>query len=216
MSFDGEANFGSDFKLLADWLDGRLPEHQAEAVRAAVPMAEPATQATVQWLHQFRILARAMPLSEPPPVVRQHLRRYFRLWSRARAALSQPPAQLIATLLFDSRLDLATAGVRGVDDQDSAAHLAYTSDRADLVLDLTRNGDGQVRVDGQVLAGEDEEPVFEAMVVGPYGVIRTVDGDELGRFSLPSVPDDTTELRVTNGDLTIVAALDLRGSEPVV
>jgi len=215
MAPDGEAQSGIDIKLLADWLDGRLPEHRAEAVRAAVPMAEPETQATVQWLHRFQVLARAMPLSEPPAVVGQHLRRYFRLWSQARTALSQPPALLTATLLFDSRLDLATAGVRGVDDYENAAHLAYTCDRADLVLDLSRNSDGRVRVDGQVLAGEDEEPVFEAMVVGPHGVIRTVDGDELGRFSLPSVPDDATELRVTNGDLTIVAALDLRGPEPV-
>ena len=60
-----------------------------------------------------------------------------------------------------------------------------------------------------------EDPVFEAVAVGPQGVTRTVDGDELGRFCLPVVPEDATELRVTNGDLTIVAALDLRGPEPV-
>jgi len=216
MSTDDEADRGMNFELLLDWLDGRLPEHRAEALEAAVPMAQPETQATVQWLHEFQVLARAMPLYEPPPVVGQHLRRHFRLWSRARAALNQPPAELTATLLFGSRLDLATAGVRGVDDQEHAAHLAYTCDRADLVLDITRNSDGGVRVDGQVLAAEDEEPVFEAMVIGPRGVIRAVDGDELGRFCLPSVPDDATELRVMNGDLIIVAALDLRGPEPVV
>jgi len=216
MSFEGGAESGMSFEVLADWVDGRLPVDRGEAVRAEVSLAGPATEASVRWLDQFRALARAMPLVEPPPVVGQHLRRHFRLWSQARAALSQPPAQLMATLLFDSRLDVAPAGVRGVDDYDGAAHVAYTCEGADVVLDLIRTGDGGVRVEGQVLVAEGVEPVFEAVVVGPGGVLRTVDGDELGRFSLVSVPVDATELRVSNGDVTIVAALDLRGPEPVV
>jgi hypothetical protein len=95
------------------------------------------------------------------------------------------------------------------------AHLAYTTDRADLVLDITRSGAGRVRIEGQVLpTAQMEPPVFEAAAIGPYGIIRTVDGDELGRFTLPSVGEEATELQVTNGDLTIVATLDLRGPEP--
>ena len=216
MSFEGGADSGMNFEVLADWVDGRLPAGRAEVVGAEVSVAGPEVQASVRWLDQFRVLARAMPLVEPPPVVGQHLRRHFRLWSQARAALSQPPAQLMATLLFDSRLDVAPAGVRGVDDYDGAAHVAYTCEGADVVLDLIRTGDGGVRVEGQVLVAEGVEPVFEAVVVGPGGVLRTVDGDELGRFSLVSVPVDATELRVSNGDFVIVAALDLRGPEPVV
>ena len=183
-------------------------------MRATAARANSATEATVQWLRQFKLLARALPLYETPPVVKQYLQRHFLFWSRARAALDQPAVEFPMALLFDSRLDLATAGVRGVGDHEDSTHLAYTCERADLVLDLSQHSAGRVQIDGQVLPNsEGVAPVFEAMVIGPYGFTRTVDGDELGRFCLPSVPDDATELRVTNGDFTIVAAIDLRGPE---
>jgi hypothetical protein len=211
----GDANREPNFELLIDWLDGRLSEDRSEEARDRVAKASSATQVTVQWLRQFQRLARALPLYETPPVVKQRLQRHFLLWSRARAELAQTAVEQTAVLLFDSRLDLAGAGVRGVGDYEDAAHLAYTSERADLVLDISRHSGGRVQIDGQVLPnGEGEAPVFEAMVSGPHGVERTVDGDELGRFCLPSVHEDATELRVTNGDFTIVAGIDLRGPEP--
>ena len=215
MSQDDDANRELNFEQLVDWLDGRLSDDSSHEVRAALAKASSATEATVQWLRQFRRLARALPLYETPPVVKQHLQRHFQLWSQARAALAQPASELTAALLFDSRLDLAAAGVRGVGDHEDATHLAYTSERADLVLDISRHSGGRVQIDGQVLPnGDGEAPVFEAVVFGPHGSTRTVDGDELGRFCLPLVHDDATELRVTNGDFTIVAAIDLCGPEP--
>ncbi|MFP5281978.1 MAG: hypothetical protein ACLGIF_00825 [Actinomycetes bacterium] len=203
-----------DFATLLDWTEGRLGERAAERVAGAVSTGHPETSATLVWLQNFRSLAQTMPLHSPPPIVRQHLRRHFRRWSQARAALVQAPVRLVASLLFDSRLDLAGAGFRGVDHAENVVHLAYSSDRADLVLDVRRVGPEEVRIDGQVLVEEGEPPVFEASAHGPHGTVRTVDGDDLGRFCLPSVPEDATELRVTNGEVIITAALNLGGAEP--
>ena len=170
--------------------------------------------ASAEWLEEVMDLARAMPLHTPPPIIQQNLRRYFDRWSQARAALDRPKLELRAVLLFDSRLDLAPVGVRGSTDADGSVHLAYTTDHADLVLDVTRVGAGLVRLDGQVLLTEEgQAPIFEAAVIGPSGVRRTIDGDALGRFSLTDVTEDADELQVTNGEVTILAELDLRGQD---
>ena len=203
-----------DFSLLVDWAEGRLDPATAGEVSTAVAAGDPKTAADVTWLREFHDLARAMPLHQPPPMIKQNLSRYFKRWSKARATLEQPLLELEASLLFDSRLDLAPVGVRGPHDSEGHVHLAYTTDRADLVLDVSRVGGSDVRLDGQVLLTDDgQAPIFEAAVTGPSGTTRTVDGDALGQFSLAGVPQDANQLRVTNGDLAITVALDLRAQD---
>ncbi|HYP43749.1 MAG TPA: hypothetical protein VEQ66_00940 [Propionibacteriaceae bacterium] len=199
------------FPQLVDWVEGRLDQTTADGVSQAVVSGDPQTVAAVDWLREFLDLAQELPLHEPPPIINQNLRRYYARWSRARATLDHPRLELKASLLFDSRLDLAPVGVRGPSDSEGLVHLAYTTDRADLVLDVSRVGGHVVRLDGQVLLNDNAQaPIFEAVVTGPSGTKRTIDGDALGRFSLVDVPEDATELRVTNSDLAIKIALDLR------
>lgn len=206
-----ENNVSPEFELLVDWVEGHLDADASAEVSAAVSADHPEATTSVEWLQEFLRLTRAMPLHEPPPIIRQHLVRYFTRWSRARAALDSPRLELRASLLFDSRLDLAPVGVRGANDVEGSVHLAYTTDYADLVLDVSHLGSDLVRLDGQVLLTDDSQAhIFEAATTGPSGNRRTIDGDALGRFCLVDVPADATELRVTNGDLTIVVALDLR------
>lgn len=203
-----------DFALLVDLVEGRLDQATAAEARGAADQGDPETRSSLGWITTFLDDARAMPLQPPPPIVRQSLHGYFARWSRARATLDRPQVELPASLLFDSRLDLAPVGVRGAGDAEGTVHLAYTTDQADLVLDVHPVGEGLVRVDGQVLLTDpDQAPIFEATALGPSGSVRTVDGDALGNFSLAGVPADTTQVRVTNGDLVIVAAVDLRDED---
>ena len=200
-----------DFEVLVEWVEGRLDAETSAEVSEAVMAGDLEATASVEWLQEFLVVADAMPLHKPPPVIRQNLLRYFARWSQARATLDHPRLELNARLLFDSRMDLAPVGVRGPNDVEGIAHLAYTTDHADLVLDVSPVGDGMVRLDGQVLLTDDtQDRIFEAVVTGPSGARRTIDGDALGRFCLVNVSDDASELRVTNGDMTIVLALDLR------
>lgn len=205
-----------DLRTILDWLEGRMDPNRASQVAGQVARADERTQATVEWLRGFLMTARALPLHEPPPIVRQNLRQHFARWSRAQAELGQKPRVIWARLLFDSRQDLALAGVRAGAGSGEAAHLAYAADEGDLLLDVYQAGAGRVRLDGQVLLAEPRDPqgtadapVFEASVSGAGFMIRTTDGDELGRFSLTGVPEAACQLRASNGLVAFVADVDL-------
>ena len=203
---------GLSFATLLDWLEGRLDAAEAASVSARVVDGDRRTKATVHWLQGFLATARAFPAPEPPPIIRQNLRQHFLRWSKAQAALRVRPDLVDASLLFDSRQDLALAGFRGGEDPDNAYHLAFTTDVADLVIDVRRIGDDRLRLEGQVLPGDPAAaPVFTAEVIGPHFRARTVDGDELGRFTLPEVPAGRCLLEVSNGETMLRAQLDLTG-----
>ena len=198
------------FATLLDWLEGRLDPDTASQVSDHVASGDRRTRSRVRWLTDFLGIARAFPAPEPPPVVRQHLRQYFRRWHKAQEALRADPLVVQAAVLFDSRQDLALAGVRGGDESDEAYHLAFTTAVGDLVVDVRRVADGRVRLNGQVLPGDPEAaPVFTAEAAGRGFSVRTVDGDELGRFTLAEVPAGPCRLEVSNGDMTVWAALHL-------
>jgi hypothetical protein len=196
--------------MLLDWLEGRLDLETGDRVAAHVAGTDERTRRTVEWLSGFLATARALPLHDPPPIVRQSLDQYFARWSRARAELGQQPREVRAQLLFDSRLDLAAAGVRAGASDDEAVHLVYTADEGDLLIDVYPLGPGSVRLDGQMLpTSPGEAPIFEASVAGPGFTVRTKDGDELGRFRLKDVPERQCQLRASNGLITVVADLNL-------
>lgn len=206
-----------DFATLLDWLEGRLDPETAARVAGQVSQDGPRTRRAVDWLRGFLAMAHALPLHEPPPFVRQSLSQHFARWSRAQAELGQTSREVPARLLFDSRQDLALAGVRAGPGGEDAVHLAYTADEGDLLLDVYRLGSGRVRLDGQVLLAEPgEAPIFEASVEGEGFAVRTKDGDEFGRFSLHDVPAAPGRLRASNGVITMVAelALDPGGGPP--
>jgi hypothetical protein len=199
-----------DLAMLCDWATGRLDPRSAARVAAAVEAGDAAVQARVRWLRGFLAVAQQLPLHQPPPIVRQRLQQHFRLWSAARAVLEPQPVRIQTRLLFDSRQDLALAGVRSTDPDDGSIHLAFVSDVADVVLDVRRSSGGRVRLDGQVLLADPEGAgVFEATVRGEGFETSAIDGDDLGRFSLADVPATVTELDLFNGELRIVAALSL-------
>ena len=201
---------GPSFATLLDWLEGRLDATEASQVSARVAEGDGRTRAAVQWLQGFLATVEAFPAPEPPPIIRQNLQQHFVRWSKARAALRADPHLVDATMLFDSRQDLALAGLRGGGETDDAYHLAFTADVADVVIDVRRIADGQVRLDGQVLVGDPAAaPVFAAEAAGPGFRVRTVDGDELGRFTLPNVPAGHCRLTVSNGETLLRAELDL-------
>jgi hypothetical protein len=163
------------------------------------------------WLRRFHATAEFLPLHEPPTVVSERLQEYFRRWRARSATPLARGRERLATLLFDSREDLVVSAVRSGVAQDEAIHLAYATDLADLVLDVYPTPGDRVRIDGQVLTIDSGVgPAFAATIAGPGFTAHYDDGDPLGRFSLLDVPADISELRATDGELTVVAQMDLR------
>lgn len=200
-----------DFTMLADWIEGRLDASDAARVVAAVDAGDERVLAGIAWLRGFIAQAKTLPLHEPPPIVGQRLRQHFERWREARQSLTEPVTEIAATLIFDSRKDLASAGVRGAGTADDSVHLAFTCTAADVVLDVRRTSKGDLNLAGQVLPIEPAAaPVFQASARTDGPAIVAMDGDELGRFQVDGVPDAAVELRLSNGQIELVTRFDLR------
>lgn len=78
------------FRVLLEWLEGRLDPDRARRVAAQVTGADEQTQRTVAWLRGFLSTARGLPLEAPPPAVRQQLKQYFAWWSQTAADDDEP------------------------------------------------------------------------------------------------------------------------------
>jgi len=201
------------FTELADWMDGRLDGAAASRIDRIVATGEGATAESTRWLRCFRARAREIPIEAPPPIVRQNLRRAFDRWADTRPVTGL--IELAGRLVFDSRRALETAGVRTAGDPDDGVHLAFAADGVDVVVDVHQRADGHLLdLDGQVYVAAGRAPVFEAEARGAGWVTRTLDGDELGRFRLARIEPEEVGLRVTNGEIAVTAALDLRRPRP--
>ncbi len=188
------------FTSLADYVDGRLDSEASATVEDLLAFGDPEAGAIVEWLRTFRAVAEELPLEAPPVRVRYYLRRQFEQRS-PRGALAR---QLLATLRFDSRRDLAAAGVRSGGIGPGTVHLAFRCDAGDVFLDLAASGDGHLRLDGQAMwASGRHEPILEARLTGPGFAETSPSGDELGRFSFPRVPADVDQLVLHAPDLDI-------------
>jgi len=208
-----ESESEPDFAMVLDWVEGRLdPATAARVADAAVH--DPRVREIVAWLRRFHGVAAALPLGEPPPVVGQRLRQYFRRWSRAREEPGREPVKLVARMLFDSRQDLSLdelrAAERDSDPDADIAHLAFTCDPADVVLDVHRLGPGRVRIEGQVLPTDGVDRVYAVEATGPrMTAVHSVGGDRHGHFVLPELPDRADRLRIDGGELVLVVQFDV-------
>jgi hypothetical protein len=198
-----------DFATVLDWVEGRLDEATAAAVAEAA-VHDRRVREIVAWLRGFHEAAAALPLVDPPPIVDQRLRQYFIRRSRARVELNREPVQVVARMLFDSRQDVALVDLRSADDVDELAHLAFTSDVADVVLDVRRLGPGRVRIEGQVLPSDEVDRAFAVEATGPrMSPVHSVTSDGRGTFRLAELPDRVDKLRMDSDELVVLVQLDV-------
>lgn len=206
-----------DLTAVADWVDGRLDD-TAAAVMAERVEQEPELRAHAEFVRSVVAAGASLPLIDPPALVRQRLRQQFRRWANQQPSRAAAVLELVGTLIFDSRrqrLSLATRGRRsGGRSPGDVVHLVYRTELAELVLEARPDGAGEIRLDGQVLLEhESVSPVFEAEITGPGVTVAAVDGDTLGRFRLRA-PREANRLRVSNGEFSILADLDLGRGDP--
>jgi hypothetical protein len=200
------------FARLLDWIEGRLSEEEAQVVAAQVAAADNATRQTVAWLRAFRQISAQLVFEAPPQATHDLLTRRFAAFARAR----QRPSVLqrvVAALTFDSSARPALADVRGVDSSAARRQLIYSSDTADLALNIAqRSADQRFDLSGQVFVKSDQlsEPLIVHLLLQD-NELETTSTDDLGEFAFVSLAHGDYTLLLRGGSIEmVVAPVDLR------
>jgi hypothetical protein len=182
------------FSQLVDWVEGRLPQKEAQAMEEQVEVADIATLADVAWLRKFVSATEDSVLESPPPEVRSTLIARFRAHAEGR----RTPGLLkrvVATLTFDGGLRPAV-GVRSAGTQGARRQLVYSADDLDVALNfLPRARDKNFDLDGQVLPRDDVElGSFSVQLLQSETELGITATDDLGAFAFESIPSGVYEI----------------------
>ena len=194
------------FSQLVDWVEGRLPQKEAQAVEEQVAVADRATLADVAWLRKFVRATEDSVLESPPPEVRSTLIARFRAHAEGR----RTPGLLkrvVATLTFDSGLRPAV-GVRSAGAQGARRQLVYSADDLDVALNfLPRARDKNFDLDGQVLPRDDVElGSFSVQLLQSETELGITATDDLGAFAFESIPSGVYEIILSTDQVEVSIA----------
>jgi hypothetical protein len=199
------------FERLADWVEGRLSEEEARALEEQVAVADEATRAQVKWLHAFARTNESVVLDTPPHEVRDELIRRFGAYAEGRHTPSFLQ-RLVATLSFDSGLQPAF-GVRSAAGQEKQRQLVYTTDAADIALNVRpRPRNGHLDLDGQVFPADSADPAsFSVQLLSGAKEVDLTTTDELGEFAFQSVSPGAYQILVSGERVEIlISTIELR------
>ena len=205
------------FVKLADWVEGQLSTEEATRVEDAVVKAATETQESVAWLRAFQHLTEEFVLDTPPEHVRRALHRRF--GARAQATPSEetgrdtPPHLITAILSFDSAQAPVPAGARSAISQGQERQLVYTSELADVALNVhPRRQNQRLDLMGQVLPLEENASLFYSVqLLGEEAEAGLTVTDELGEFDFEAILPGTYRLIFSSDDVELTLPLvDLR------
>ena len=186
---------GPEFARILDWLEGKLPEEEAAALAAQLAAAGEETLADLNWLRSFLELSRKNKLASPPPELRHELRRLFVEYAgehRPQNAFRR----MLASLTFDSRSQMAAAGLRSADITGAQAQLIFSTPVAEVALNFqTRPQDQHINLLGQVFPLEDRPmQAFSVQLLSGAQEAGLASSDELGEFAFEGIPAGTYDL----------------------
>lgn len=200
------------FSELLDWLEGRLPADEAQALLERLETAGAATQADIAWLRLFQEARQSVESAVPPPSVHKTLQKRFATYAETR----QPPGlfqRLLGMLTFDSFAQPATAGLRSVTDNTEQRQLIYTSESAEIAVTIQPAvPDKNVTLVGQVFPLQDTPAeVFTIQLLRDDREVGLVTADELGEFAFSNLPSGEYSMVVSAGEYEVlISSLHLR------
>ena len=182
------------FSQLVEWVEGRLPEKEARAVKERVAVADAATLADVAWLRKFLKTAEDRVLEAPPLEVRSTLIARYKAHAEGRPVPGLLK-RVVARLTFDGGSQPAE-GVRSAGTQGARRQLVYSADTLDVALNiLPRARDKKVDLHGQVLAHNDVElGSFSVQLLRSETELAITATDDLGSFTMEAIPPGVHEL----------------------
>ncbi len=193
------------FAQLLDWLEGRLSDEEARSVVDRLQQANEPTRQDLAWLRAFGQASQAVTLAQPPHRLREALTRRF----LERREAQQPPGlfrQLLAGLTFDSRTRLAAAGVRSASDEGRQRQLIYSSDQADIALNIApREQDERLDLSGQLFSTSETLPGGASVqLLQDETQVGLTTVDELGEFAFQGISPGAYDMVVSVGTFEVV------------
>jgi hypothetical protein len=181
-------NHDVSFEQLLDWVEGRLPPAEANAVVTKVGVSDPQMQAQVRWLRSFLQLADAVVLAAPPAFVRAALTKRFVDSAKAR---QQPGVfqRLAAALSFDSAQLPVMAGVRA-GDSGQMREVVFGTEPLDVALTIhPHEQDPYFNLLGQILPNDHAiiPDAFAVQLVRDGHEVTIMMADEMGEFGFATV-----------------------------
>lgn len=192
-----------NFALLLDWIEGRLSEEEATRVQARL-QGDAQLQADLAWIEHFTDARQRVTLATPPPRVRAVLNERFAAFAEDRR---QPGLieRLVGLLTFDSRAQMATAGFRSAATQGLERQLVYSTEMAEIALNFQPDAQGeQVRLAGQIFTSMDLSGPLLIQLIQQDAEVAHATADELGEFTLPSVPVGEYELLLSSDEFEVL------------
>jgi len=200
------------FARLVDWIEGRLPDDEAQTIAEQAAAADAATLADITWLHQFREVSANIVLAAPPVNLRAQLVQRFEEHVRARRGTGLLQ-RLIATLSFDSDMQPGLQGVRTAGVQEPQRQFVYSTAIADIVLHVQpRPHDRNLDVSGQAFPKRDVvlSNFAVALLQGDQIAVGGV-ADNLGEFTFESVAPGLYQMILRTDQVELlIATVELR------
>jgi hypothetical protein len=190
------------FERLADWAEGRLSDEEAAAIVERLEGADEETRARAEWLRAFALASGRTTLAAPPREVRENLRRRFAAYAEG---VREPGLlrRVVATLSFEGGMQPAF-GVRSARTGEAQEQLVYSTDVADVALNVHPRPGGRVDLDGQIFpAGEAEPGGFVVQLLSGGSDVGITTTDELGEFGFESIAPGEYEILVSDGEVEI-------------
>lgn len=171
------------FAQILNWLEGKLPEEEMQSVTEALAATDKATQADLEWLRMFLLTSKEVHLASPPAKVKEISKHRF-----AEYATTYRPLGFIqhcqAMLTFDSRGQVAAAGLRSASTESLQQQLIYSTEIAEVVMNVQwLPQDKRFNLIGQVFPLADIPPAaFSIQILQNSVEVGITTADELGEF----------------------------------
>mgnify|MGYP005843615709 CR=1 FL=1 len=192
------------FEKILDWLEGKLPEEQAQSVVDLLAAADESTKADLEWLKTFLHTSKSVRLASLPAKVREVLSHRF-----AEYAKTHRPTgfmRYFATLTFDSRHQSALAGLRSASAESLQRQLIYSTEIAEVALNIQWSPQNQrLNLIGQIFPLVGISPAaFSVQLLQDSVEVGITVTDDLGEFNFKDIARGEYKLILCWADLEVL------------
>lgn len=194
-------------EIALDLVERRLDPDQSRFWQKHLEVCNECTQEVGRWRELRTDLERAHLESAPG----RELQKAMHIYPQKPGGGGSRVRSVLASLVFDSFMQPAFAGARGT--TAAARQLVMRAEEFDIHLKIWGEDDRRQML-GQLLprGGEDFVQTARFHLLKNGERIESTTVDEVGEFHFSDVPDGNLSLQIDLPNLTVIGALNIRGS----